>query len=336
MIRRLFARARVRPVTAGFALLAPVALGTGLFGGSAPRLGASMGNPLTGAVFFVDAESKAAKQVESWKGSRPEEAKQLQKIARQPQADWFGDWNKDPERDVESRMRKIRSADAVPVLVAYNIPGRDCGLYSAGGADDAKAYHRWIKGFADGIEDGAAIVILEPDALAGADCLSEAGRAARLAMVRDAVHTLKQHADVRVYVDAGNPNWKSVGEIAALLKSAGVDEADGFSLNVSNTIGTDANIAYGEKIAAATGGKHFVVDTSRNGLGAAPKGVWCNPGGRALGRAPTTDTGHGQVDAFLWVKRPGESDGTCNGGPRAGQWWPEYAVGLAARAPRGI
>lgn len=336
MIRRLYARLRVRPVHAGFALVAPLALGAGLIGGRTPGLGASMGNPLTGAVFFVDADSKAAKQVAQWKGSRPAEAKQLEKIAKQPQADWFGDWNHDPKRDVENRLRAVRSADAVPVLVAYNIPGRDCGQYSAGGADGAKAYHKWIQGFADGLGRGEAIVILEPDAVAGADCLSEAGRAARLAMVRDAVHTLKARSAVRVYVDAGNPTWKSVGDIAERLKSAGIEEADGFSLNVSNTVATAANVAYGEKVSAALGGAHFVIDTSRNGLGSAPKNEWCNPDGRGLGAAPTTDTGHGLVDAFLWVKRPGESDGTCNGGPAAGQWWPEYAVGLAARAPRGI
>jgi endoglucanase len=35
---------------------------------------------------------------------------------------------------------------------------------------------------------------------------------------------------------------------------------------------------------------------------------------------------------LLWIKRPGESDGTCNGGPSSGKWWPEYALGLAQLA----
>jgi endoglucanase len=39
------------------------------------------------------------------------------------------------------------------------------------------------------------------------------------------------------------------------------------------------------------GGKHFIIDTSRNGLGPAPDGSWCNPPGRALGPKPTADTG---------------------------------------------
>jgi len=33
------------------------------------------------------------------------------------------------------------------------------------------------------------------------------------------------------------------------------------------------------------------------------------------------------------VKHPGESDGTCNGGPTAGTFWTDYAIGLAQRAP---
>ncbi|NEE07199.1 glycoside hydrolase family 6 protein, partial [Streptomyces sp. SID7499] len=75
------------------------------------------------------------------------------------------------------------------------------------------------------------------------------------------------------------------------------------------------------------------IDTSRNGngpyTGGDPAESWCNPPGRALGEAPTTQTGDERVDAYLWIKRPGESDGDCKGGPKAGAWWPEYALGLA-------
>lgn len=42
-----------------------------------------------------------------------------------------------------------------------------------------------------------------------------------------------------------------------------------------------------------------------------------------------TATGEPALDAYLWIKRPGESDGECRGGPAAGQWWPEYALGPA-------
>lgn len=89
--------------------------------------------------------------------------------------------------------------------------------------------------------------------------------------------------------------------------------------------------------AAAT--THFIVDTSRNGRGtlntapyaAAPynqpasvigtlaSGNWCNPPGAGVGLRPSANTGVALLDAYLWVKVPGESDGQCDsaGGVRA-------------------
>ena len=91
---------------------------------------------------------------------------------------------------------------------------------------------------------------------------------------------------------------------------------------------------YGTDLIARLGLEtHFVIDSSRNGNGpAAGPDNWCNPPDRALGQAPTPDTDDPTLDAYLWVKRPGESDGPCNGGPPAGTWWPEYALDLARRA----
>jgi endoglucanase len=118
--------------------------------------------------------------------------------------------------------------------------------------------------------------------------------------------------------------------MATRLRQADIAHADGFSLNVSNYIANAASIAYGERLSRLLGGKHFIIDTSRNGLGTAT--TWCNARGQALGVTPTTNTGHPLVDAFLWIKVPGESDGTCGGGPRAGSWWNEIAVELSRAA----
>lgn len=77
-----------------------------------------------------------------------------------------------------------------------------------------------------------------------------------------------------------------------------------------------------------------MLDTSRNGLGPAPGAQWGNPPGRALGPSPrTAGTADPIIDAYLWIKHPGESDGACNGGPSAGTFWADYALGLAQRAP---
>jgi endoglucanase len=124
-----------------------------------------------------------------------------------------------------------------------------------------------------------------------------------------------------------------------LLRLAGIAHATGFALNVSNFYDTATVVAYGESLSHALGGTHFVIDTSRNGNGAPPSSTlepsWCNPPGRALGADPTTDTGNPLVDAFLWIKQPGVSDGTCHpGDPPAGRWLPSYALALALAQPK--
>ena len=60
-------------------------------------------------------------------------------------------------------------------------------------------------------------------------------------------------------------------------------------------------------------------------LGGELWGVECLPCGMGVVRS-------GLNDALYWIKAPGESDGSCNGGPTAGVWWPQYALGLAQRA----
>ncbi|MBA3670963.1 MAG: glycoside hydrolase family 6 protein, partial [Gemmatimonadaceae bacterium] len=121
-------------------------------------------------------------------------------------------------------------------------------------------------------------------------------------------------------------------DMADRLRKSGIDGADGFALNVSNFQANSVLMTYGDALSRLVGGKHYVIDTSRNGRGGAARREWCNPPGQALGTLPTTDTRRPLVDAFLWVKVPGQSDGTCNGGPRAGEWWPDYALGLSRAA----
>jgi hypothetical protein len=289
-------------------------------------------NPFAGAKWFIDPKSNARKQADAWRLSRPADAAQMDKIAGQPQADWFGDWSGDIQSAVSARVTQITNAGALPILVAYDIPLRDCASYSSGGASSADAYKTWIRAFAAGIGTRRAIVVLEPDALASVDCLSAADQQTRLALLSDAVSVLGARSGVSTYLDAGNSSWQRAATTAARLKSAGVAGARGFSLNVSNFRTTAGEVSYGDQVAALIGGKHFIVDTSRNGLGPTADSQWCNPPGRALGNRATTATGDALADAFVWIKRPGESDGTCNGGPAAGSWWADYALGLAQRA----
>src|SRR5439155_10091878 len=105
------------------------------------------------------------RQADAWRATRSADAAAMDRLAAQPVADWFGDWNGDVRADVAARTARIAAAGATPVYVAYDIPGRDCGGFSSGGSAAPDAYRRWIDGFATGLGDARAIVILEPDAL---------------------------------------------------------------------------------------------------------------------------------------------------------------------------
>lgn len=253
------------------------------------------------------------------------EHKLIDKQRTIPIAHWFGDWDADPRAATSNATQIAASKGQLPVLVAYNIPYRDCGSYSSGGAITYEAYASWISEFASGIGERPAAVILEPDALAALDCMPANDQAKRIAALANAVVTLKTLPNVMVYIDAGNPAWQPATTMARRLQNANISRADGFSLNVANYKTTADNQRYGDAISAMTGGKHYVIDTSRNGNGSLSADNWCNNPAAALGQTPTTATGNPRNDALLWIKIPWESDGTCNGGPPAGQPnWPFY------------
>jgi endoglucanase len=242
--------------------------------------------------------------------------------------------------EVDGVVDQATAAGKLALFVTYNIPGRDCGSYSAGGAGSSGAFRGWIDSFVNGVGNRKAIIILEPDALSQMDCLSGGDQATRLADLSYAVDAFKNRTQASVYIDAGNADWIPVATITDRLKRANIAKATGFALNVSNFKLTSDSVNYGERIVTALGQQgvtnpRYVIDTSRNGRGALPQGgeSWCNPPGRGLGKHPTTSPDAGEHnDAYLWVKPPGESDGTCNGGPGAGQWYPSYAQMLIDNA----
>jgi len=358
---------------------------------------------------FVDSRSTTIDAASRLEGEAQRDALLLARFAS---ANWFTDGT---PATVESKVRQLVDRAAaegkVPVLVAYNIPFRDCALYSAGGAADSAAYLDWIRGFAAGIGDREAIIILEPDGLGVIPwhrtlsgeierCRPEGGPGAqastvRFEQLRGAVDILSTRPRTRIYLDGTTSSWLSPGEVASRLIKANVERTAGFFLNVSNYESDErlahyarwvsdcialvtrgrlnplecpsqygpahfddvstwrkTDKAYGRLFVAARlrrdpmAQKHAVIDTSRNGLGSwqpapgkyADAEVWCNPPGRGLGRRPTLDTANPYVDAFLWIKVPGESDGQCNRGtkgpgdpergmvaPAAGAWFSRQA-----------
>jgi endoglucanase len=337
------------------------------------------------------------------------DAKLIAEMIATPQAVWFTSGTpKSVQQDVKNTVQRAAAFGTVPVLVAYNVPGRDCAQYSAGGADTGDAYKAWIDGFAAGLGGHKVVVMLEPDGLAllPTDC-GQPDTYDRVDLINYAAHALLRDPNALVYLDAGHSAWHSVGDMASRLVAGGVRDVQGFFQNASNYRATNYEVKFGTWISkciafannAEEGGwrlghydwcasqyfspfgpvnpsdistwhytddwydanlghaapeVHFVIDTSRNGQGpwtppadhpAGDPQDWCNPPDRGLGYRPTANTGQPLVDAYLWIKIPGESDGQCTRwttgpldpvrgvqDPPAGQWFPDMALELARNA----
>lgn len=224
----------------------------------------------------------------------------------------------------------VRSAKT-PLVAIYALPGRDCGGHSAGGFDPT-TYRSWIREVAAGLKGSRAVAVLEPDALALLGSCS--GQEQWLPLIRYAAQQL-QAAGVWVYLDAGHSAWQPASVMADRVAQAGIAYARGVSVNVSNYQRTNTVGAYGQQVVAELAkrgarGKTVLIDTSRNGAGPPGDGQWCNPTAARLGMT-TRVVNAKSIDFVAWIKRPGESDGTCNGGPPAGQWWPTGAKRLMAK-----
>ena len=253
----------------------------------------------------------------------------VSKIFEHPTSFWFGQRSGKPIKNLTKRMNRLfnRAGDCLPVLVCYNLPNRDMGHYSKGGAKSKDNYLVWLESIAQAIGDREIIVIFEPDAIPHCTQLDKDDAEQRLSLIKNALWVLVERCKARVYIDVGHSNWLDPETAGKLLDKVGNKFVRGFSVNVSNFRTTHESMAWSKRVAEYTKYKHFVIDTSRNGVG--PYGNdWCNPPGRALGIPPTTDTREELCDALLWIKVPGESDGKANGGPRAGRFWPEYANDL--------
>jgi cellulose 1,4-beta-cellobiosidase len=184
--------------------------------------------------------------------------------------------------------------------------------------------------------------------------------------------------NVSLYLDAAHAGWLgwdgNRSKIAQIFKevldaAGGHERIRGFATNVANytAIEGEANLKlessnpapnehlFVEKLNAsleAVGikNKGFIIDTSRNGKdGVRQKwGNWCNIKGMGLGERPRINP-RPLIDAYLWVKPPGESDGTAERGaprfdescvsvdsdpaaPQAGEWFKSYFVGLVKNA----
>ncbi len=288
--------------------------------------------PGTGAGAAQDPRLRQPFHVDPWPAQRVAKDPAYKRIWSRPQAMWLTDSHParaDVRRTVAATVKEATRRRRTPVFVVYAITNRDCGLYSAGGFSPA-AYRSWVRDVARGLRGSRAVVVLEPDALAN---LGACDTSATTGLMRYATARLAK-AGAWVYLDAGHSRWMPADVMARRLKAAGIKGARGFSTNVSNFNRSSAEIRYARAVVrelASRGvrGKRYVIDTSRNGGSYKASQGWCNPASARIGRAPTVvnrANRRGTLDFYLWIKRPGESDGSCHAGdPPAGTWWPQGA-----------
>lgn len=276
-------------------------------------------------VFYTDPDSEA------YKSFQKNNSQLIQRIAYTPQAKWFTGIEDNITQSVFDFVNSANEINQLPVLVAYNLPFRDCGGYSKGGAASERNYKKWIDGFVAGIGENEAVVIFEPDGLGLLECGDPLLKIARLELYNYAMDAFVLKPNISVYIDASM--WIDPEIMANYLTLAGVERARGISVNVSSFNSNENAISYIEQINSELGFNVYgVIDSSRNGAESLTD-EWCNPSNKRLGVSSTSDTNHELIDAFFWIKRPGESDGLCNGGPNAGLWWEEYALELAQEPP---
>jgi endoglucanase len=261
------------------AVLAPPAPAQAQAHGHAPGQARTHGDPLAGkARFYVEPSTNAGKQADLWAAEgRGADAAQMRALSKESQAIWFtGGTPAEVRTAVRRTMHSAAKQRAVPVLVAYNVPGRDCSQYSAGGAPDEAAYRAWIDAFAKGVGGGRAVVIVEPDGLAllsSEPWCNEGGGGTtgtpedtarvdeRFREIDYAITTLQRLPRTGVYVDSGHSDWQPLNDydagygepraqlgMAGRLLKGGIAKADGFALNVSNYRGTDELVSYGTRL----------------------------------------------------------------------------------------
>ena len=295
-------------------------------------------NPLAGRPWGVY-KGKADQAWMPYVNATGKRKKLLAKIALRPKAKWYGAWV--PDRDIEAKIREH---------VANATKGNPEALFSAAvfrmvpweheacdrlpTAAEVRSYKTWIRGFARGLGDAHAMLVLQPDG-PFALCVP-GGSGLPSSLVGFAARRFAKLPNASVYIDAGAADWTSVEDALDILLPAGVEHVRGFALNSTHYVSTGDEIRYGADVVAALEergitGKHFVVNTAANGkpfngydydgpnfdnaetcrttqdtscvtLGIPPTADVTNP---AWGLTAEENTLAGAyVDGYVWVGRP--------------------------------
>ncbi|CAK4669838.1 hypothetical protein AeNC1_005265 [Aphanomyces euteiches] len=275
------------------------------------------------------------------KSQYPELSNAIAKVSKNQIATWWTDNNPSYYTEMQ-KLLNLCNDTSIPTVIVYGLPNKDCsaGESNKGSNTDATTYLKFVKDLADLVGTRPVIYIMEPDAFGlhiDSPCAKTNGY---LDNMMSAIPLLtNDNANASLYVDIGywafntTERVQMVAEAWKQLVSKGAS-VRGIALDTSNYRKNDEMIDTCQKFVTSlkTSDYRCVIDTSRNYLG--PKegtAEWCNNRYAAIGIPPTNNTANDLIDYFLWLKTPGESDGTCSGGgissdalkngPAAGQFY---------------
>ncbi|QRV95446.1 glycoside hydrolase family 6 protein [Ceratobasidium sp. AG-Ba] len=281
-------------------------------------------------------------------------------------------------KDAQSIQKKTGKKQIVQ-LVVYNLPDRDCSAKASDGelhlSDAGEArYEAYVKRVASQIErfpDVSVAISLEPDSIGNMVTnlsVPKCGNAApaHKRLIALAIAILSTRPNVSIYLDGAHAGWLGwpdnlgptatvLGDILATAKKQNSSaNVRGLVTNVSNYNGLGNQQQAGrDELVYINNLKplldnvgypaHFLVDQGRAGNQVATRdgGDWCNFKYAGFGPRPSTTTPSPLIDAIVWVKPGGESDGTsgtssprydtaCTSAtsyipsPEAGQWHSDY------------
>lgn len=289
----------------------------------------------TSTAFYVDPNTDAPAEVKTLTAAGDTtDAALIEKIASQPQAVWLGAWNSNNGTVVNNELTAAKGQAVLFVL--FGVVDSECSTSS--NYQTSAQYETFVNSIVSSVGGRNAWFDVEPDGLdeipqsCGFTTAQAQQREQLISYAAQKLATVSSH----VYIDAGCTVCQPVSVMGSLLNSSGISYAAGFALNTSGFDSTANEDTYGHQLSALVGGKHFIIDTSRNGS-SAHASTWCNPSGQLLGADPTTVTGDLLDDGSLWIKYPGQSDGNeqtasvCSASaPASGSWYESYAIGLAS------
>ncbi|KAG9081901.1 hypothetical protein FRC06_005336 [Ceratobasidium sp. 370] len=307
-------------------------------------------NPFAGKTFYTNANYKAKVQAEYnaliSEGNSALAAK-VAKLTSVSTAIWIAD-----RASVSSISTYLQDASNIQIesqrklivpLVVYDLPDRDCsagasaGEFSSANGGEGK-YQEFITAVAAQLKSFPGIataIVLEPDSIGnmvsnqGIPFCATATPVQKRSLAY-AISVLGVLPNVSIYLDGAHATWlgwpdslgptaKVVGDIYAAAKQLNPKAlVRGISTDVSNYNGLDQEITYHTNLASYLNQvgypAHFVVDQGRSGNQNVTRSGsdWCNFKYAGLGPRPTANTTSPLLDAVLWIKPPGESDGSSD------------------------